>query len=205
GTAYAVNATAGQCRNGNPGITISGKAEAKGGYRPLSAPIAFTTPSTIVPGKADVKIKKDTSLPPGKYGDVIVEGAKLVLSAGIYDVNSLKLRGANITVEGDGWVVLNIAGIDTDDDPIELSGQNTINPSGKPANFLLRYGGRAQIDLDGHLESYGVLYAPNAAVELGGNTDWYGAMVVKSLENSGGGALHYDRNLAGNPGKASTN
>ncbi len=197
GTAYAVNAAAGPCKDGNPGISVSGKAAATGGYRPLPGPISFTTPAAVVPGRAAVRIKNDMALPPGKYGDITVErGAKLILSAGSYDVNSLNLNGASITVAGDGQVVLNIAGIDTDDNPIELSSKTRINPSGNPANFLVKYGGRAQIDLGGQLEFYGILYAPNAAVKLGGDADWYGAMVVDSLESSGTGALHYDRNLS---------
>src|SRR5205814_88005 len=115
-----------------------------------------------------------------------------------------KLNGANVTIAGDGQVILNIAGTDTDN-PVQLSGQNRINSSGSAANFLLRYAGRSQIDLGGQTDSYGVIYAPNAAVRLSGNSDWYGALVVKSLDNSGSGALHYDRNLSINGFRPSQN
>jgi len=121
--------------------------------------------------------------------------AKLILSPGTYDINSLKLSGGGkITVAGEGQVILNIAGIDTDK-PLQLSGESMVNPSGNPANFLLRYAGRAQLDLGGQVDSYGVIYAPNAAVKLGGKADWYGALVVKTLESAGSGGLHYDRDL----------
>ena len=121
--------------------------------------------------------------------------AKLILSPGTYDINSLKLTGgAKITVAGEGQVILNIAGLDTDK-PLQLNGESTINPFGKPANFLLRYGGRAQIDLGGQVDSYAIIYAPNAPVRLGGKADWYGALVMKTLEIVGSGGLHYDRDL----------
>jgi hypothetical protein len=41
-----------------------------------------------------------------------------------------------------------------------------------------------------------VLYAPNAPVALDGGSDWFGAMVVGTLDDSGGVAIHYDRSLA---------
>ncbi|HYR83881.1 MAG TPA: LamG-like jellyroll fold domain-containing protein [Terriglobia bacterium] len=196
GIVYSLNPAAGACKNGKPGISVSGKAEATGGYRLLEAPVAFATPSAVTPGTSDLKVKNDTPLRPGKYSDINVDGrAKLILSPGTYDINSLKLTGgAKITVAGEGQVILNIAGLDTDK-PLQLNGESTINPFGKPANFLLRYGGRAQIDLGGQVDSYAIIYAPNAPVRLGGKADWYGALVMKTLEIVGSGGLHYDRDL----------
>ena len=196
GAVYSLTPTAGACKGGKPGISVSGRAEATGGYRLLEAPVAFTTPRTVTPGTSDVKAKNDTPLRPGKYSDITVDGqARLILSPGTYDINSLKLSGGGkITVAGEGQVILNIAGIDTDK-PLQLSGESMVNPFGNPANFLLRYAGRAQLDLGGQVDSYGVIYAPNAAVKLGGKADWYGALVVKTLESAGSGGLHYDRDL----------
>src|SRR5262249_49484077 len=38
--------------------------------------------------------------------------------------------------------------------------------------------------------------APNAPATLSGGGDWFGAMVVNTLDDSGGNPIHFDRNLA---------
>src|SRR5262249_44059791 len=50
--------------------------------------------------------------------------------------------------------------------------------------------------VSGGSSSHSILYAPNAPVSLHGGSDWYGAMVVGTLDDSGGVAIHYDRSLA---------
>ena len=79
--------------------------------------------------------------------------------------------------------------------PIDLSGGSISNPAGVPSNLLLVYGGTGKIDLSGQADSYGIVYAPLAAVKLSGKADWFGAMVVNTLNDSGGSAIHYDRRL----------
>ena len=140
-------------------------------------------------------------LAPGSYRDIIVRGhATLTLLPGTYAIKSLKLSGgAKITIApsktaSSDAVIINILETNVDN-PLDLSGGSVTNPSGDPARLFFFYGGTGDISLTGEADSYGVVYAPNAAVKLSGQADWYGALVVKTLESTGGSALHYDRNL----------
>lgn len=197
GTIYAPNPTAGSCRNGTPGITIQGgDARASGGYAPLAAPVAFITPMPVTSGEADIKLRANKTLPPGKYEDVTVDGrVTLTLSPGIYSFNSLRLKNrASITLAPGGPVIIFIAGKNTSK-ALDLDGGDIQNPSGIPSNLILVHSGTDNFELSGGADLYGVLYAPNADVKLSGKAQWYGAMVVRSLDVSSDSAIHYDRDL----------
>ena len=194
GAIFALNTTVGSCMNGNPGISLSGMANATGGYIQLNAAPVFPNPGPVTPGSQDYTLTSDTTLAPGNYGNITVSGNTLTLSPGTYNINSLTLSGkGNIVVKPSGQVLVNIAG-DNVPEPIEFSGGGAANPGGVPLNLYLSYGGMLPITISGGSGSYAVLYAPNSAVTLG--ADWFGAMVVQSLNDSGGSAIHYDRSLA---------
>ena len=107
--------------------------------------------------------------------------------------------GAKITIApsktaSSDAVIINILETNVDN-PLDLSGGSVTNAPGDPAKLFFFYGGTGDISLTGAADSYGIVYAPNAGVKLSGQADWYGALVVKTLESTGGSALHYDRNL----------
>ncbi len=196
GAIFAVNTTVGQCKNGTPGISLSGKAKATGGYIQLGGPIAFPPVPVVSPGTANVTITANTTLSPGSYGNITVSGGKtLTFSFGAYNINSLTLSGNSVLTITSGPVIINVAGINTSK-PLDFSGGSIDNPSGIPMNFQLMYGGTSPLTLSGGAASYATLYAPSAPVTISGGSDWYGTMVVGTLTASGGGALHYDRSLA---------
>ena len=208
GTIYAPNTNVGVCKNKGPipGITVSGtgKTSKTDGYSILP-PIPFTTSLAVTAGTSDVKVKRDSDgrfLSPGAYRDITVEGgATLALvPGGTYNIRSLKLSGSAKVAIGppastsSGPVIINVAGTN-DGKALDFSGGSVTNPGGKPENLFFFYGGSGEIELTGDADSYGIIYAPNADAKLGGKADWYGAMVVKTLEDRGNSALHYDRNL----------
>jgi len=140
-------------------------------------------------------------LTPGSYRDIVVSGhSTLTLLPGTYAIRSLKLTGgAKITLApsktaSSDAVIINILETNVDN-PLDLRGGSVTNAPGDPAKLFFFYGGTGDISLTGAADSYGIVYAPNAAVKLSGQADWYGALVVKTLESTGGSALHYDRNL----------
>jgi len=105
------------CDKGIPGITLAGNAVVKGipPYVKLT-PVSFAmSPSTRVSaGPSDLKVISDKTLVPDgtspQYRNIVVDGnATLMLKPGIYNINSLKLKG-NATVVAQGPVILNIAG-----------------------------------------------------------------------------------------------
>jgi probable HAF family extracellular repeat protein len=196
GAIYAPNPAVGACKNGSPGITISGKALAKDGYLQLANAIGFATPGPVVAGNSDIKATANMSLAPGNYHDVVASGKTvLTLAPGTYNLNSITLTGgAKVAISPAGPVVLNIAGANKAT-PVDLSGGSMADPAGIPANFTIIYAGTAQLSLAGQDAAYGVVYAPNAEASLSGQADWFGALVVKTLVDSGGAAVHYDRSL----------
>ena len=196
GQIFALNTNVGTCQNGVPGITISGQAKATGGYIRLAAAPPFPTPIAATPGSQDYDLTADLTLPPGSYRNITVSGRHtLTFSAGTYNINSLTLSGQSaLALAPPGQVVVNVAGNNVAQ-PLNLSGGTVSNLSAIPLNFQLIYAGSQPITLSGGSASYGLVYAPNAAATLSGGGDWYGAITVKTLNDSGGGAIHYDRSL----------
>jgi RHS repeat-associated protein len=197
GPIFALNTTVGPCKNGTPGITLAGKAQVTGGYFQLNAAPIFAAVPVTPPGTTDVRLTASAILPPGSYGNISVSSrATLTLSPGTYNINSIALSGQSIlAVNPAGQVVINIAGNNVAQ-PIQVSGGGVVNPSGVPLNIQLVYGGALPILISSGSASFGVIYAPNAPVTLSDGAEWYGAMVVKSLDDSDGGSIHYDRSLA---------
>ncbi len=200
GTISAPNINVGACQNGTPGITLSGTAKATGGYVQLSAPLSFPNPPAVTPGSQDYTFSKSGSLSPGSYHNITVQGGStLTLSPGTYNLNSVTLSGGStLTFSGSGQVVVNLAGNGVSQ-PLNLGGGSMVNPSGVPANFQFIYGGTSKLTLSGGSSSYGVVYAPNAPVTLSGTSPWFGALVASTLTDSGGGPIHYDRDLSNLP------
>ena len=200
GTLFALNTTVGPCRDGVPGIALTGNAHVTGGYLALKAAPVFAAPPAVTPGSQDLGLMSDLTLPPGNYGNVTVGfNATLTLSPGTYNINSLKVAGNSVlTVNPPGQVILNVAGNKVSQ-AIDFTGGSLSNPSGIPLNFQLIYGGNLPVVVSGGSAAYAVLYAPNAAASLHGGSDWFGAMVVGTLDDAGGVALHYDRSLATPP------
>ena len=185
-----------KCKDGNPSITISGNATLSGGYSKLAAPVAFTVPKTVMPGTVDLKVKTSTTLSAAnKYHDITVQPrATLTLLQGVYYINSLTLGGDSKVVIA-GPVILNVAGMDSDDTPLDLTGGSITTSSGKASDLVIVYGGGEEVKLS-EGKSTGVIYAPNAQVRSDKEGDWYGALVVKTMEASGKSSIHYDPSLA---------
>ena len=197
GSIFAVNTNVGACVNGAPGISLSGKATATGGYVQLSAAPSFPNPPPVTPGSQNYNFTANASLPPGSYGNITVSGGKtLTLSPGTYNINSISVSGkALLTVNPSGLVIINVAG-NNGAQAIDFSGGEIDNTSGIPLNFQFIYGGTSNLLLSGGLTSHALVYAPNAAVKLSGGADWFGALIVNTLDDSGGVAIHYDRSLS---------
>jgi hypothetical protein len=135
---------------------------------------------------------------PGTYGNLTVSGGTSIhLSAGTYNLNSLVLSGGSPLVVDSGPVIINVAGSGKAT-AIDLSGGSVSNPSGIAANCQFLYDGTGAVKLSGGSASYAVVDAPNAAITFSGGSNWFGAVIGKTVNDSGGTAVHYDRSLASN-------
>jgi len=204
GTTYST--TVGNCNNGvkgNSGVTGNGSNWRDQGIQALPVGITpglFPTPPppNPTPPTTNVTYSKNTTLPPGTYGNINVTGGTLTLSPGVYNMNSLSASGqANITVKGVGQVVLNIRG--AGGTAFSFAGQSITNGSNIPYDFLVNYAGTDPITLGGQNASYLMVNAPNAQVNVAGQGDTYGSIIANTINYSGNGNWHFDKNSALKP------
>lgn len=145
-------------------------------------------------------------------------GAKVTLLGGTYNVNSFSESGGSQITTASGTVnltvsknfsmsgnsnlvitstlklgVVNTASATT---VVDFSGGTVSNPSYSPTYFQIQYGGSQKMSLSGGSAFASVVYAPNSDISLSGGSGFYGEMVAKTITNSGGTTIYYDRNLA---------
>src|SRR6202007_3279079 len=128
GAVYSPVVGTGNCSSKTmTGLSLSGKAQATGGLKTLSAPVSYPLPPAPNPAPPTTNQSisgacgsisgctpagsKSVSLAPGQYGNLNVSGGTTVhVKAGTYNVNSLTLSGNSILYL-DSWpVVINLAG-----------------------------------------------------------------------------------------------
>lgn len=189
-------------------LTLSGSSAPTAGLVELPQPITYPTPDPPTSYNADNKdyTSGTPTLAPGTYGDIRISGgARLQLSAGTYNINSLTLSGhgdLNIT---SGPVILNVAGYSTAGDPssgymgspLDFTGQSvTTNSNLDPSMFQITYAGTGNIKMAGGSDTAGLLYAPNATVQNNSaGAQWYGAVIARTVTDAGHAVIHYDRRL----------
>jgi hypothetical protein len=145
---------------------------------------------------------------PYVMGNVTVSGGnELVLGAGVYHLNSITVQGNNTSLRaaGNGPVIIHIAGGGSVTTPIYLAGNSISNPTFRPENLQLLYGGTKPTYIAGSTQTAALVYAPLSNLELAGNSEFFGSFIGAKVDVSGGGRLTYDTNLqtsmptAGNP------
>jgi hypothetical protein len=211
---------AGNCKNGAVDAeTLGGQATITGGLVQLPQAIAYTLPPAPTPAPPTTTVSipsgatcasagiagancsasgSSMTLTPGgtlTLGDVKVTGGEtLHLTAGTYNFNSISLAGNSSIVIDSGPVVLNVAG-QSQTTPIDFTGGTVTNASFIPSNFQILYGGTGTVKLSGGSATAEMLYAPNAAASLTGGSNLYGSILAKTVDDSGGTKIHYDRHL----------
>ena len=202
GTTYATSV--GPCNAGqNNGVTGSGANWSDQGIQAIPAGLTAASfpappPPSPTPPTTNVTYTTDTTLPPGTYGNINVTGGTLTLSPGVYNINSLSASGkANIVVSPVGQVVLNIGG--AGGTAFSFAGQSITNGANVPYDFLVNYAGTDTINLAGKNSSYFMVNAPNSAVNVAGNGDTFGSIISNTINYSGNGNWHFDKNSALKP------
>ncbi|HVB34723.1 MAG TPA: hypothetical protein VNJ52_10175 [Patescibacteria group bacterium] len=204
GTASTPNPAVGSCPGA--GVTLGSGAEVTGQepggsvgpYLGLGDLPPMPSIAPVTPGAGTLTVNASTTLSPGAYGDIQLEGGgTLTFQPGDYYINSLSVSGTGtITISPAGQVILYVAG-NAVTTPVSLTGNSLTNDTGIPANFQIVYGGTGTIQIAGGSAAYSVVYAPNAAVEMTGGSDWYGSIISNTFDEMGNKtALHYDRSLS---------
>lgn len=211
----------GACSSNNvTAQTVSGGATLAYGLSQLSQSISYPTPPdpSPLPPTSSVGFTQNGGCPsgvsgcsvsangatldPGTVGGTISMGnvttngnSVLHLKAGTYIVNSVTMNGSSKIVVDSGPVIVKVAGVGQST-PITITGQGLVNSNYRPTDLQFIYGGTGQVKLAGGDTTSGLFYAPNATGSISGGADLYGAIVVNRLTETGGAAIHYDRNLA---------
>jgi len=182
---------------GTPGTVITGGGAVTGTETALTSPVTLTP--VIVPTLPDASPLNPSgsalNLASGlHYTSVNCNnnpGSTLVLNAGTYVIDSLTVQG-NCT--------LSLASVPVTvfvRTTLDLSGSTT-NPSLKATDLVFMGADTlttVKINSAGTSTSFG-LYAPNADITITGSADFYGAIVGKSVKDTGGAVIHYDKALA---------
>lgn len=210
----------GACSSSNVNAeTLSGGATVDGGLTQLAQALSFPTPPDPNPlpptsavgftqnggcpsGVSGCTVSANgATLDPGAVGGTITmgnlttNGSSVVhLKAGTYVVNSVTMNGNSKIVIDSGPVIFKVAGVGQAT-PISITGQGLVNTTFDPSSLQFIYGGTGQVKLAGGDQTSALIYAPNASGAISGGADLYGAIVLKYLSETGGAAIHYDRNL----------
>ena len=170
--------------------------------------IPLTAPATCSAVGSNITINPNGSTV--LLGNVSLSGGEtLHLQAGTYNVNTVKLTGNSTLVIDQpptgpaGTVTLDVAG-QNDTTPLDFTGGSFQNPSYKPENFQILYGGTGTLKVAGGNAASAMVFAPNAAVNLVGGSNFYGEILGATVADTGGTAFHYDRSLQ-NKGFAPSN
>jgi hypothetical protein len=108
-------------------------------------------------------------------------------------MNSIGLAGGS-TLIITGPVVLNIAGVNQNN-PVEFTGGTFQNNTAVPGNFVINYGGTANVNISGGSAAYGVINAPNANLSFTGGSSFYGQAIGATISDMGGTSIYYDQSL----------
>ena len=156
---------------------------------------AFTT-DPLLPTKYTCS---SAPITPCTYPNITINaGAVVHLTAGTYNINSIKFNGNASIVVDSGPVILNIAGagLSSSATAVDLTGGSVTNSSLNPANLQLLYGGTNAVKVaSGNAGAAMLAYAPNAVGSVTGSGDFYGSLIANTITDMGQGTIHYDSNL----------
>jgi hypothetical protein len=215
GTLSSPRTGVGSCNSGAVTALTGSELSVDGGLVKLPQVLDYPTPPPIVPPPPTTSMGFGSGCPAGgalyctavaggarysppspfsvvQLGSVNVgNGQTLRLNAGIYEVNSIEVKG-DLIVES-GPVIIRVA--DTSSSPITLTAGSVSNTSYVAENLQFIYGGTGEVKLRGNAGFAAVVYAPNAETDFAGNGDFYGAVLTKTVKATGGATINYDRAL----------
>ncbi|MBI5376874.1 MAG: hypothetical protein HZA77_15685 [Candidatus Schekmanbacteria bacterium] len=167
-------------------------------------PSAVDLPPVTIPAFSGSNVSSGTTLSPGNFGDINLEGSNtVVLNAG--SSNPGKFYFKSITLSGGGKISItgNVEIYVLRD--LVAAGNGIANPSNDTSTlniYVQKYDENSdgiadnKIELKGNGLFYGGVYAPDVPVKITGNGDMYGALVGESIALDGQGKVHYDTRMA---------
>jgi hypothetical protein len=123
-------------------------------------------PNPLPPTRGQ-NINSSTTLATGSYGNLNIQGGATVTLQGgtpgnpaVYTMNSLSLSGGSTLLINGCCVVINVAGVGQQN-PVDFTGGSFQNNSFAPGNFVINYGGSANIQVSGARPGAGTSVLPD--------------------------------------------
>jgi type IV pilus assembly protein PilY1 len=131
------------------------------------------------------------------YGTVSVQGGSTItLNASTYVMDSFKLSGNSTLAIGTSPIIVYIKCSSTTNNALDLSGGTVVNSSQKSTNLVFMLASTcATASISGGANASYAVYAPDTDVTISGGGVLYGAVVAKSVKDTGGSAIYYDKAL----------
>jgi len=193
--------TVGSCP-GN-GVTTSGS--------PSHGPINSTPPynpsvppaPNPLPPVTSVTLRDTTiTAAGGPLGNVTTRGTVTltggtVANPAVYTMNSLTMNGGS-TLQITGPVIINFAGVGVTT-VVDMTGGSFSNTTYVPSSFVINYGGRDSMVIEGGNEAYAVINAPNSDLRFRGGSNFYGQAIARTIDDQGGTNFYWDTALVPPP------
>jgi len=181
-------------------ISTSGGASYTGGDSALGSALTLTpvTIPTTGTNLGDLSCNNDCAPTANNtYGQVKVSGGSTItLNASTYVMDSFSLSGNSILAIGTAPIIVYIACQNTTNNALDLSGGTVANSSQKSTNLVFMLASTcATASISGGASASYAVYAPNTDVTISGGGTLYGAVVAKSVKDTGGSAIYYDKAL----------
>jgi hypothetical protein len=123
----------------------------------------------------------------------LTSGSKVTLMSGTYNMNTFSMGGGSQLALGtSASIVVNIMGTGANT-PLDMSGGTVYNGTFTPRQVQFLYAGTGTVKVSGGSGTALMVYAPNASLQLVGGSEFYGQLIAKTIADTGGTHIHYDR------------
>ena len=186
---------------GTPGSVISTSGGAQySTSSTLSSSLTLTSVTVPPTGSNLGDLSCSTNCSPisnNTYHDVkVTSGATLTLNASTYVMDSLSLSGNSFISVGSAPIIVYLTCINTTNNALDLSGGTVANSTQKSTDLVFMLASTcATAKISGGTSASYAIYAPDTDVTITGGGAIYGAVVAKSVTNTGGSSIYYDKAL----------
>lgn len=138
----------------------------------------------------------DKTFLPGTYGNLTLsDTARLHLSAGTYNVNSMNVDNASRIIIDSSPVIINVVGTGSTS-PFVLNSSVTMDPARPwdPMQLQINYAGTGTVMLGNAATSIAEINAPRASVIVN-SSEFYGSIIGSTVTFGNAAKLHFDRHL----------
>src|SRR3569623_719719 len=201
GSTTTVNGEIDYGPGGSTGSVIStsgGASYSTSGALGSTLTLTPVTIPTVGTNQGDLTCSSDCSPATNQtYGNVSVKssGTIITLSAGTYVMDTFSMTGNSILNVGTGPIIVYVS-CTSSSSGFDLSGGTVQNSTQKSTDLVFMLSNSCTTaKITGGVSSSYAVYAPGTDITIAGGGTIYGAVVGKTVTDSGGSAIYYDKAL----------